>query len=89
MASKFNERRHSHGGFAGRSIIERIEAQMDKRRKTLEDMVIKHGMEECLLSTVYIINKGRYEGLSAALAILRSSSVTEEIARSNERLGIE
>ena len=74
--------KHSHGGYAGRSIIERIQQQMDKRRKVLEDMVLQRGTEE------YNLNRGRYEGLAAALAILRSSSVGEEVERSNERLGI-
>jgi hypothetical protein len=55
---------------------------MDKRRKVLEDMVLQRGTEE------YSLNRGRYEGLAAALAILRSSSVGEEVERSNERLGI-
>lgn len=77
------------GKHAGRSLIERIETQMDRRRKIMEDMVLAHGLEECLLSTVYTINKGRYEGFAAAIALLRSSSVPEEIARSNERLNIE
>lgn len=81
--------KNSHGGYAGRSIIERIEQQMDKRRKIMEDMVIKHGMHDCLLSTVYVENKGRWQGLGAALAILRSSSLSFEIQRCNERLGIE
>ena len=77
------------GGFAGRTLIQRLEAQMDKRRKIMEDMVIKHGMAECLLSTVYVVNKGRYEGIAASIAIMRSSSVDHEGERSNERLGIE
>lgn len=78
-----------HSVKPGRTLIERIESQMDKRRKIMEDMVIKHGMENCLLSTVYIENKGRWQGLAAALAILRSSSLANEIERSNERLGID
>jgi hypothetical protein len=65
-----------------------MERAMDKRRKIMEDMVSKHGMEECLLSTVYIINKGRYEGMAGALAILRSCSIRDEMDKSNERLGI-
>jgi hypothetical protein len=80
--------RHSHGGFAGRSLIERIEAQMDKRRKRMEGMVVQHGLEN-LDMRLYNMDRGRYEGLAAALAILRSSSVAQEVSRSNERLGIE
>lgn len=79
----------THGGYGGPTLISRIEKQMDKRRKIMEDMVIKHGMEECLLSEVYTVNKGRWQGLGAALAILRSSSMSEEIERCNERLGID
>lgn len=77
------------GKHAGRSIIERIEIQMDKRRKAMEDIIVNQGsavVSQC--DPTYIINKGRYEGLAASLALLRSSSVQEEIARSNERLGI-
>jgi len=81
--------KNSHGGYCGRSLIERIEQQMDKRRGIMESMVEKNGIEKCLLSTVYVVNKGRYEGLAAALAILRSSSFSEEVNRSNERLEIE
>jgi hypothetical protein len=78
----------SHGGNAGRSLIERIEIQMDKRRKTMEDLVVKHGTGASA-SLEYVQNQGRYEGLAAALSLLRSSSVAEEIKRSDERLGIE
>lgn len=76
----------THGGYAGRSLIERIQEQMDKRRKTLEDIIVSGGSTD---SEGYIINKGRYEGMAAALAILRSSSLKEEVAQSNSRLGIE
>lgn len=78
----------SHGGFGGRTLIQRIEIQMDKRRKTLEDLVIQRGTDT-MGSAEYSLQRGRYEGLAAALAILRSSSVGHEIERSNERLGIE
>lgn len=80
--------KHSHGGYGGRTLINRIEAQMDKRRKVLEDKVIELGLAASQNSD-YLLNKGRYEGFAATLAILRSSSVTEEVNRSNERLGIE
>lgn len=73
--------------FAGRSLIERIQAQMDKRRKVLEDIVVQQGVDSKTQAD-YLINKGRYEGMAASLAILRSSSVAEEIRCSNERLGI-
>lgn len=77
------------GKHAGRSIIERIEAQMDKRRKAMEDIVVTQGSAVVSQGDpTYFTNKGRYEGLAASLALLRSSSVQEEIARSNERLGI-
>jgi hypothetical protein len=88
--------KNSHGGYAGRTIINRIEEQMDKRRKVMEDLVVKHG--EVIIASrqagktteafEYQLNRGRYEGLAAALAILRSSSVAQEVSRSNERLDI-
>lgn len=85
-------------GFAGPTgptLINKIEAQMDKRRKIMEDIVVKWPADsqaenaEAFRSPEYILNKGRYEGFAAALAVLRSSGVREEINRSNERLGIE
>ena len=75
--------RDTHGGYAGRSIGERIAEQMDKRRKKMEKLVLQRDSVE------YATERGRYEGLGAALALLRSSSLNEEIERSNERLGIE
>lgn len=81
--------RHSHKVEAkGRTLIERIENQMDKRRAWMEGAVLAQGLELCEKDMKYVINKGRYEGLAGALAILRTSSVAEEISRSNERLGI-
>lgn len=76
----------SHGGYAGKSIIERIEIQMDKRRKAMEKILVGTGNP---LEAQYLTERGRYEGLAAALALLRSSTVAVEISRSNERLGIE
>lgn len=82
-----------HGGFAGRTLINRIESQMDKRRKVMEDLIVQYSshVRETLdpNGIRYREEKGRYEGMGGALAILRSSSLKEEIARSNERLGIE
>lgn len=80
--------KNSHSGLKGPTLINKIENQMDKRRKWLEDFVVRnggHGMH----SSEYSQQRGRYEGLAAALAILRSSSVNEEYNRSNSRLGIE
>lgn len=76
-----------YGHTNGPTLIHKIEAAMDKRRKIMEDMVVKHGLQDCLLSTVYVSNKGRYEGLAGALAILRSSNIRHEMARSDSRLG--
>ncbi|AYN58039.1 hypothetical protein HWB90_gp100 [Mycobacterium phage Fowlmouth] len=75
----------SHGGYAGRSLIERIQQQMDKRRNKMEDSFVEYGPD----SKQYLLNKGRYEGFAATLAILRSSSLEHEVQCSNERLGIE
>lgn len=80
--------KYGHSVPKGRSLIERIEAQMDKRRKTMEDLVVKYGIN-WTLEPEWNLQRGRYEGLAAALAILRTSSVQSEIMRSNERLGIE
>lgn len=77
---KLNE---THGNYQGRSLINRIEAQMDKRRKTMEEIYCNGGEP-----LAHALQKGRYEGIAASLAILRSSSVQEEISRSNKRLGI-
>lgn len=86
-AAESKTMRHSHGGFKGPTIIQRIEKQMDKRRKVLEDTVVKLGTD-APESNEWQRNRGRYEGLAAAIALLRSSSVEHEIERSNERLGI-
>lgn len=75
-------------GAQGASLIERIERQMDKRRKSMEDYIVEHGSDK-IDSLTYHLQRGRYEGLAGALAILRNSSVQQEISRSNERLGIE
>ena len=75
------------GGYGGPTLIQRIEKQMDKRRKTMEDILIQQGPVD--MPKEYTLNQGRYEGLAAALAILRSSNITHEFERSNERLGIE
>lgn len=81
--------RSSHSVPAGKTLINRLELQMDKRRKVLEEMLVKYGKEVCDSSPSYAINRGRYEGFAASIAVLRSSGVAFEIQRSNERLGIE
>lgn len=85
--------KNSHGGYGGRTLIQRIEAQMDKRRKAMERILIEHGPHVVegvrFYPKEHTLNQGRYEGLAAALAILRTSSVAEEVSRSNDRLGIE
>jgi hypothetical protein len=63
----------THSGYAGRSLIERIEARLDKRRKAFSDTKSER-------------DKGRCEGIAIALSVLRSSSMAEEIARSSERM---
>lgn len=70
----------------GRTLINRIEEQMDKRRKKMEDIVVSTG--ETTTSPAWVLARGRYEGMAASLAILRSTSVQTEISRSNERLDI-
>lgn len=79
--------KNSHAVPHGRSLIERIEAQMDKRRKAMRDLIVEHG-SSVRESSQYALQKGRYEGMAGSLAILRSSSMQHELERSNERLGI-
>lgn len=85
--------KYSHSVPKGRTLIQRIEAQMDKRRKVMEQIFVEVGTVEFdgvqFMPKEHTLNQGRYEGLAAALALLRSSSVPEEVSRSNERLGIE
>jgi len=82
--------RHSFSPPAGRTIIQRIEQQMDKRRKAMDDLYNKGKVNPSQqIARDYLQNKGRYEGLAAALALLRSTSVPEEISRSNDRLGLD
>jgi hypothetical protein len=71
----------------GRTLIQRIEIQMDKRRSSMEKLVLEQG-SDVRESFPWALQRGRYEGFAATLSILRSTSVQEEISRSNERLGI-
>jgi hypothetical protein len=87
----------THSVPKGPTLIQRIERQMDKRREKLEQKRIDQGYATKPLSPQsyeyamweQALEQGRYEGLSAAIAIMRSSSVPEEVSRSNERLNIE
>lgn len=85
--------KNSHKVKPGRSIIERIEQQMDKRRKLMENILVEVGPIEMdgvkFMPKEYTLNQGRMEGLAAALGIMRSSSMAHEIERCHERLGIE
>ena len=69
---------NSHGGNAGRSLIERIQAQLDRQNKRLS-AIDKDSID-------YAIVLGRTEGMAATLAILRSSSLPEELTLSQERI---
>ena len=72
-----------HTGYAGRSLIERIQAQLDRQNKRLR------AMESASIPPNEIdhaIILGRTEGMAATLAILRSSSLKEELSLSTERL---
>lgn len=75
------------GGFGGRTLINKLEEAMDGRRRQMEKIVVQTA--STTTSPAWVINKGRYEGFAQSIATLRSSSLKEEIARSNERLGIE
>lgn len=96
MGTKNQTLKNAHGGYGGRTLIQRLEQQMDKRRKKLEDLRTHNGHEAMARQNGKITEAmeaerqlGRYEGLAAAIAIMRSSSVEHEVERSNERLGIE
>jgi len=73
-----------HGGYAGRSLQDKIRALMDKQNKRVK-------ADGDRSSTDYMLKVGRLEGMAAALAILRNipgapSSVNHEIQLSNERI---
>lgn len=85
---KGNVAKSDHGGYAGKSIIEKLEDDMDKRRKVMGGLVIRDGTE-AMKTEEYLLNKGRYEGLGQALSRMRGTKLPVEIASSNERLGIE
>ncbi|HNJ38154.1 MAG TPA: hypothetical protein PL071_09075 [Nitrosomonas sp.] len=70
--------KNAHGGYAGRSLIERIQAQLDRQNKRLS-AIDKDSID-------YAIVLGRTEGMAATLAILRSSSLPEELTLSQERI---
>ena len=75
--------KNSHGGFAGRSLIERIQAQLDKQNARL------HAMEADFKpydTNIHATLQGRVEGMAATLAILRSSSLQFELEQSKGRL---
>ncbi len=63
------------GGYAGRSLIERIEDQLRKQ-------VLKLGAQQD--SEKIAVFKARCEGLAWALGVLRSSSMKYEMDRASE-----
>lgn len=95
MPTKNQTLKNAHSVPKGRTIIQRMEKQMDKRRTRLEQARIAQGVapmpandRETAIWT-QAIELGRYEGIAATIAIMRNSSVGHESERSNERLGIE
>ena len=79
--------RHAHSGFAGRTIIQRLEEQMDKRRKIVQRIQDDHSLSEKYGELV--LNVGRYEGIAAAIALMRNSNLSVEFSRSDERIEAE
>lgn len=83
---------NTHGGFAGRTLQDKIRALMDKQngrirkimgeRYNQNDELEVHKHELKLQLAI-----GRFEGMCATLAILRSSSIDAEKELSNERCG--
>lgn len=76
---------HTHGGFAGKSLIEKIEDKLDKAYQDAHahwpnaNELEREAMER---SRYW----GRVEGVAAALGILRGSTTSEEIDRAEERV---
>lgn len=72
---------NSHGGYAGKSLIERIQSLLDRQNKRVKSLAQKDSVD-------YALALGRAEGMAASLAILRSSNLQDEIHFSNERIGL-
>lgn len=79
---------NSHGGYGGKTLINKIESDMDRCRKRMESMIVEHGVDACTKNPSYWLAKGRYQGFAGSLARLRNTDVNIETARSNQRLGI-
>lgn len=86
-----NDPKQAHPDYRAGDLtkIQKVENQMDKRRKIMEDMVIENGMDVCEKSQAYTINKGRWQAFGQALAIMRGTKFDLEIERSNQRIGVE
>jgi hypothetical protein len=78
---------YAHSVPQGKTLINRVEEHMDGRRKKMQDIVLETGQTE--ENPSWLLNKGRFEGLGLALAVLRSTSLKEEILRSTQRISAE
>jgi hypothetical protein len=77
-----------HGCYGGRTLQDKIRALMDKQNGRVRKAEKPNSDDP----SVEIIHKhglavGRFEGMAATLAILRSSSINEEMRLSDERCG--
>ena len=83
--------KNAHGGFAGPSLQDKIRKLMDKqlkRVKALQDKKIDNYNPTDVQEVRYniLINQGRLEGMAATLAILRSTSIDEELELTRDRV---
>lgn len=76
---------NSHGGFAGKSLINVIQDSLDNGMVDFEHTKIKHA--ECKVGNSQLDQlQGYVAGMAKALGILRGTSVKTEIEESRERL---
>lgn len=83
------EIRQGHGGNAGPSLVEKIQAKLDSVyqswSQSWKDGTLGLKNQELLDNRRW----GRVEGVAAALGILRGTSTAVEIAESEARLGLQ
>lgn len=79
--------KYGHGGFQGKTLINRIEDLLDKQRKRVKEIQAKDQSTLTKEERKDVAIRGaRAEGLGAAISILRSTDLAMELKRSDERL---
>lgn len=71
----------SHGGFEGKSLIEKIRDKLDKARDTWKEFEAEDDEQDASRNRSH----GRCEGLAAALGILRGTSTKHEMEECESR----